>query len=78
VRGRGHFPSDEAATKLNCLVLRNMTIKWPNPPISWHAARTQLALQFENRFAMRPTHKLSDMPDFVEYAERTAHYIFHR
>lgn len=55
VRGRGHFPSDEAATKLIWLVLRNMTIKWKNPPISWHAAKTQLALQFEDRFVMSPT-----------------------
>jgi putative transposase len=55
VRGRGHFPSDEAATKLIWLVLRNITIRWKNPPISWHAAKTQLALQFEDRFVMSPT-----------------------
>jgi len=34
VRGRGHFPSDEAATKLIWLALRNITSKWKNPPIS--------------------------------------------
>ena len=54
VRGRGHFPSDEAATKLIWLVLRNITAKWKNPPIAWHAAKTQLALQFEDRFVMSP------------------------
>ncbi len=50
VRSRGHFPSDEAATKLLWLVLRNISEGWKNPPIVWHAAKTQLALQFEQRF----------------------------
>jgi Transposase and inactivated derivatives len=50
VRSRGHFPSDEAATKLIWLVLRNIEEKWKNPPIFWQAARVQTALQFEDRF----------------------------
>lgn len=50
VRGRGHFPSDEAASKLIWLVLRNISAKWKSPPISWHAAKAQLALQFQDRF----------------------------
>jgi len=33
VRGRGHFPSDEAATKLIWLALRNITANWKNAPI---------------------------------------------
>ena len=48
VRGRGHFPSDEAATKLTWLALR----KWKNAPIQWHAAKAQFAIQFEERFLM--------------------------
>jgi putative transposase len=52
VRGRGHFPSDEAATKLIWLALRNITAKWKNPPIQWHAAKAQFAIQFEARFVM--------------------------
>jgi putative transposase len=52
VRGRGHFPSDEAATKLIWLALRNITAKWKNPPIQWHAARAQFAIQFEERFVI--------------------------
>jgi putative transposase len=52
VRGRGHFPSDEAATKLIWLALRNITAKWKNPPIAWHAAKAQFAIQFEDRFVM--------------------------
>ena len=31
LKNRGHFPSDEAATKLIYLALRNITKKW-NPP----------------------------------------------
>jgi putative transposase len=52
VRSRGHFPSDEAATKLIWLVLRNIEAKWKNPPIAWHVAKVQLALQFEERFVL--------------------------
>ena len=50
VRNKGHFPNDQAATKLIWLALRNIEQKWKNPPISWHAASAQLAVQFENRF----------------------------
>ena len=50
VRGRGHFPSDEAASKLIWLVLRNISAKWKSPPIYWHAAKAQLAMQFQDRF----------------------------
>ena len=52
VRGRGHFPSDEAATKLIWLALRNITANWKNAPIQWHAAKAQFAIQFEERFLM--------------------------
>jgi len=52
VRGRGHFPSDEAATKLIWLALRHITLKWKNPPIAWHAAKAQFAIQFADRFVM--------------------------
>jgi putative transposase len=50
VRIRGHFPSEEAATKLIWLVLRSVQARWKNPPIFWQAAKTQLAIQFEDRF----------------------------
>ena len=52
VRNKGHFPSDQAATKLIWLALRHITENWKNPPISWHAAKTQLAIQFEDRFVL--------------------------
>ena len=50
VRGRGHFPSDEAATKLIWLVLRNVQDKWIRPPIAWHKAMSQFAIHFQDRF----------------------------
>ncbi|MBV5819022.1 IS256 family transposase [Pseudomonas aeruginosa] len=50
VRNKGHFPNDEAATKLIWLALNNISAKWKSPPIYWHAARAQLAIQFEERF----------------------------
>ena len=52
VRIRGHFPSEEAAAKLIWLVLHNVQARWKNPPISWQAAKTQLAIQFEDRFVL--------------------------
>jgi putative transposase len=52
VRLRGHFPSEEAASKLIWLVLRNVQTRWKNPPIFWQAAKTQLAIQFEERFIL--------------------------
>jgi putative transposase len=50
IRNKGHFPGDEAATKLIYLALRNITRKWKRPPKEWHAAKAQLAIQFGNRF----------------------------
>jgi putative transposase len=50
LKTRGHFPSDEAATKLIYLALRNITKKWKNPPVTWKLAATQFAIQFGERF----------------------------
>jgi putative transposase len=52
VRVRGHFPSEEAATKLLWLVLQNVQKRWKSPPISWQAAKAQMAIQFEERFLL--------------------------
>jgi putative transposase len=52
IRNKGHFPSDEAATKLIYLALKNIMAKWKRPPKEWHAAKTQLAIQFGDRFTM--------------------------
>jgi putative transposase len=50
VQLRGHFPSDEAATKLIWLVLRNVAARWKSPPTYWHEVKAQLAIQFKERF----------------------------
>ena len=52
IRNKGHFPSDEAATKLIWLALRNLTAKWKNPPIAWSEAKAQFAIQFGERFRL--------------------------
>jgi len=54
IKTRGHFPSDEAATKLIWLALRNITAKWERGPRFWRAAMNQFAILFEGRFT-RPT-----------------------
>jgi putative transposase len=46
------FPSEEAAAKLIWLVLRNVQARWKNPPITWQAAKAQMAIQFEDRFTL--------------------------
>jgi putative transposase len=51
VRARGHFPSDEAATKLIFLVLRQVAQQWKMPPREWAEAKTQFAIMFGDRFA---------------------------
>ena len=50
LKSRGHFPSDEAATKLIYLALRDITKKWKNPPVTWKLAATQFAIRFGQRF----------------------------
>jgi transposase-like protein len=49
VRNKGHFSSDQAATKLIWLALRNIIDRWTRPPIAWHAAKALLAIQFGER-----------------------------
>jgi len=50
VRARGHFPSDEAATKLLFLVLNRSEKQWIMPPREWSMAKSQFALLFGERF----------------------------
>ena len=44
VKSRGHFPNDEAATKLIYLVLRQMAAEWKMSPREWGEAKTQFAI----------------------------------
>jgi transposase-like protein len=50
IKTRGHFPNDEAATKLLWLALRNITAKWARGAIHWRAAMNQFAILYEGRF----------------------------
>lgn len=50
VKNRGHFPSDEAATKLLYLALRNIVKKWTMPHQTWRAAANQFAILYGDRF----------------------------
>ncbi len=43
------FPSDEAATKLLFLAIRNAGMRWKRP-VAWTAAMGQFAILFEDRF----------------------------
>jgi putative transposase len=50
VRARGHFPSDDAATKLLYLVLNRSEKEWKMPPREWAMAKSQFAILFADRF----------------------------
>ena len=50
IKTRGHFPSDEAATKLIWLALRNITADWGRPANTWKVAMNQFAILYEERF----------------------------
>lgn len=50
VKNRGQFPSDEAATKLLYLALRNITKDWMMPPRIWKEAANQFGILFVERF----------------------------
>ena len=50
VRARGHFPSDEAATKLLFLILNRSEKEWKMPPREWTMAKAQFAVIFGERF----------------------------
>jgi len=49
IKTRGAFPSDEAATKLMYLALRNISKRWTRPIANWQAALNRFAIMFEGR-----------------------------
>ncbi len=50
IKTRGHFPSDDAASKLIWLALRNITADWGRAAKEWRSAMNQFAILFEDRF----------------------------
>ena len=50
IRTRGHFPSDEAATKLMWLALRNIMVDSGRSVREWRQAMNQFAIAFGDRF----------------------------
>jgi transposase-like protein len=50
IKSRGHFPSDDAATKLIWLALKNITADWGRAAKEWRDAMNQFAIAYEDRF----------------------------
>jgi putative transposase len=50
IKTRGHFPNDDAATKLIWLALRNITASWERAAPTWRAAMNQFAILYGDRF----------------------------
>ncbi len=53
IKTRGHFPSDDAATKLIWLALRNITADWGRAANNWKTAMNQFAILYGERFMQR-------------------------
>lgn len=54
IKTRGHFPSDDAASKLIWLALLNITADWGRATKEWRLAMNQFAILFEDRFKRQP------------------------
>jgi putative transposase len=54
IKTRGHFPNDDAATKLIWLVLRNISAAWSRSSPAWRPAMNQFAILYGDRF-LQPT-----------------------
>ncbi|MBS0476422.1 MAG: IS256 family transposase [Proteobacteria bacterium] len=54
IKTRGHFPSDDAATKLIWLALRNITADWGRAAKEWRDAMNQFAIAYGDRFVRGP------------------------
>lgn len=52
LKTRGHFPNDEAATKLLYLALRNIVRRWKAAPRDWKAVMNQFAILYPDRFTV--------------------------
>ena len=50
IKTRGHFPSDDAASKLIWLALRNITAEWGKAAHHWKEAMNQFAILYDDRF----------------------------
>jgi transposase-like protein len=51
IKTRGHFPCDEAATKLIWLALRNVMAGWSRSTREWIKAMNQFVLMYPDRFS---------------------------
>jgi transposase-like protein len=50
IKTRGHFPNDDAASKLIWLALRNITADWGRATREWKEAMNQFAILYDDRF----------------------------
>jgi transposase-like protein len=50
IKTRGHFPNDDAATKLIWLALRNISVAWSRSSPAWRPAMNQFAILYGDRF----------------------------
>jgi transposase-like protein len=51
IKTRGHFPTDDAASKLIWLALRNITADWGQAAHNWKEAMNQFAILYAERFS---------------------------
>lgn len=72
VKNRGHFPSDEAASKPLYLALRNIEKDWKMPPITWRRAVNQFATLFASD-SPPPSAEIFNRPQYTKFLTRPRH-----
>ena len=53
IKRHGHFPSDDAASKLLWLALRNITADWSRAAHDWKEAMNQFAILYADQFTQK-------------------------
>ena len=65
IKTSGHFRSDDPATKLIWLALRNIMADWGRATHNWKEAVNQFAILYEDRF----------IKDVAQYRDRLSHRV---
>ena len=73
IKTRGHFPSDDAASKLIWLALRNITADWSRASQDWKEAMNQFAILYEDRFIDKVHWNEIRLPDSAGEQFRLTH-----
>jgi putative transposase len=77
IKTRGHFSSDDTATKPIWLALRDITANWGRAANNWKTAMNQFAILYGERFMQRSQPPLKSMHphESCEWVSCTTHRL---